>query len=50
MVVKSIQDLPDSLNDQEFALMSELFLGILPDEDIEEVERIISSNDLVISR
>lgn len=50
MNIRSIQDLPDHLNDQELALMSELLMGILPDEDLEQVEQIISDNDLVIVR
>ena len=50
MVIKSVSDLPEDLNDQEFALMSELLMGILPDEDLGQVERIIEDNDFVIVR
>lgn len=50
MIVRSIQDLPETLSDHEFALMSELMMGLLPDEDLGEVEAIIESNDFVIVR
>jgi len=50
MVIRSIQDLPDHLSDQELALMSELLMGILPDEDLGQVEKIIEDNDFIISR
>lgn len=50
MVIKSVSDIPESLNDHEFALMSELMMGLLPDEDLDEVEDIIVKNDFVIVR
>lgn len=50
MVIKSVSDLPEDLNDQDFALMSELLMGILPDEDLGKVESIIEDNDFVIAR
>lgn len=50
MTIRSVQDIPERLSDHEFALVSELVMGILPDEDLDEVEEIIKTNDLVIVR
>lgn len=50
MIIRSVSDIPDHLSDQEFALVSELIMGILPDEDLGQVEKIIEDNDLVIVR